>query len=236
MAGAVRIGRTVRRPRGPWTPAVHRLLTHVRAQGLRAVPEVLGTDARGREVLTFLPGTIVDVDDEELTVGQLADLTRWTRELHDAVAGLDHDGPWRFFDVADHDIIGHNDLAPYNVAFEGDRVVGVFDWDLSGPSTRLFELAHLAWTGVPLFRLVPDGDIARRLELMAATYGCGVTARQILHAVPALKRIGVDGIRGWVAAGDPAGLAQAAVGEPGRTERALATLVERIPAIERALS
>jgi 8-oxo-dGTP diphosphatase len=234
VGGAVRIGRTVRRPAGPWTPAVHRLLEHVKAQGLRAVPAVLGTDARHREVLTYLPGRIMDVDHELLTDGQLADLTRWIRELHDATAGWWDDGPWRYFDVAGAEIVGHNDVAPYNVAFDGDRVVGVFDWDLSGPTTRLFELAHLAWSGVPLFRVTPDAHVARRLELMASTYG-GVDARAILHAVPVLKQIGMDGIRAWIDAGDPAGLAQQAIGEPGNTERALTALVERIPGIEKEL-
>ncbi len=235
VGGAVRIGRTVRRPVGPWTPAVHRLLDHLRAAGLRAVPEVLGTDARGREVLTFLPGTILDVDHQRLSDAQLADLTRWTRQLHDAVADFTGDGPWRYFDVERPELVGHNDVAPYNVAFEGDHLVGVFDWDLAGPTTRLFELAHLAWTAVPLFRPVPAPDAARRLELIATAYG-GVGARDILHAVPALKRLGIACIRSWILAGDPAGVAQAAIGEPGNTERALADLLERLPAIEKELS
>ena len=235
VGGAVRIGRTVRRPVGPWTPAVHRLLDHLNERGLRATPHVLGTDVRDREVLTYLPGRIVDVDDELLSDAQLADLTRWTRELHDATQGWHDQGPWRYFDVDGAEVVGHNDVAPYNVVFDGDRVVGVFDWDLSGPTTRLFELAHLAWSGVPLYRPTPDADVARRLQLMASTYG-GVDARAVLGAVPVLKQVGIDGIRSWITAGDPAGLAQAAVGEPARTEVALAGLVERLPAIERELS
>src|SRR6476661_735156 len=62
VGGAVRIGRTVRRPTGPWTPAVHALLDRATAHGLRATPTVFGIDARGREVLTHLPGRIVDVN------------------------------------------------------------------------------------------------------------------------------------------------------------------------------
>ena len=89
---------------------------------------------------------------------------------------------------------------------------------------------------MPLYRPTPDADVARRLALMAATYGCGVDPRAILHAVPVLKQVGIDGIRAWIAAGDPAGVAQAAVGEPERTEVALAGLVARFPAIERELS
>jgi mutator protein MutT len=236
VGGAVRIGRTVRRPTGPWTPAVHALLDRATAHGLRATPTVFGTDARDREVLTYLPGRIVDVDDEVLTDAQLVELVRWVRDLHDVTDGWTHDGPWRWFEVADAEIVGHNDVAPYNVAFDGDRLVGVFDWDMSGPSTRLFELAQIAWTGVPLFRPRPAAEVARRLELMASAYGHGVDARTLLHAVPDLKRVGCDGIRGWIAAGDPAGVAQAAAGEPERTEQAVAEVVARFPAIEAELS
>ncbi len=50
-----------------------------------------------------------------------------------------------------------------------------------------------------------------------------------------LKEIGIAGIRGWIADGDPAGAAQAAVGEPERTERALRLLLDRRPAIEEHL-
>jgi hypothetical protein len=235
VGGSVRIGRTVRRPTGPWTPSVHRLLDHVRARGVRAVPQVLGTDARGREVLTYLPGRVVDVDAELLTDAQLRDVVRWARALHEAVADFQDGGPWRFFGVDDPTLVAHNDLAPYNLCFEGDRLVGVFDWDLAGPSTPLLELAHLAWNGVPLFRPVPASDAARRLQGMAAAYG-GLTARTILDAVPTRVRVAVDGIRTAVARGDEPMRNLMLVGEPERTERALADLLTRVADIEEALT
>ena len=235
VGGSVRIGRTVRRPTGPWTPSVHRLLDHVRARGVRAVPQVLGTDARGREVLTYLPGRVVDVDAELLTDAQLRDVVRWARALHEAVADFQDGGPWRFFGVEEPTLVAHNDLAPYNLCFEGDRLVGVFDWDLAGPSTPLLELAHLAWNGVPLFRPVPASDAARRLQGMAAAYG-GLTARTILDAVPTRVRVAVDGIRTAVARGDEPMRNLMLVGEPERTERALADLLTRVADIEEALT
>jgi len=235
VGGSVRIGRTVRRPTGPWTPSVHRLLDHVRARGVRAVPQVLGTDARGREVLTYLPGRVVDVDAELLTDAQLRDVVRWARALHEAVADFQDGGPWRFFGVDEPTLVAHNDLAPYNLCFEGDRLVGVFDWDLAGPSTPLLELAHLAWNGVPLFRPVPASDAARRLQGMAAAYG-GLTARTILDAVPTRVRVAVDGIRTAVARGDEPMRNLMLVGEPERTERALADLLTRVADIEEALT
>jgi hypothetical protein len=54
--GVVRVGDTVRRPAGPWTPAVHALLTHLHAAGFRGAP--LMTDAYGlteRERLDIIP-------------------------------------------------------------------------------------------------------------------------------------------------------------------------------------
>lgn len=54
--GAVRVGNTVRRLAGPWTPAVHALLAHLAGQGFTGAPRPLGFDEQGREVLTFLEG------------------------------------------------------------------------------------------------------------------------------------------------------------------------------------
>ena len=235
VGGAVRIGRTVRRPTGPWTPAVHRVLRHVRAVGLDAVPEVLGTDARGREILTYLPGTIVDVDADLMTDGQLVATARWLHRLHQAMDGTQIDGPWRWFDIPGATVLGHNDIAPYNLCFEGDALAGVFDWDLAGPTTPAIELAQLAWSGVPLYRERPAAEVARRLELLATTYA-GPSPREILDAVVQVKRIGIVGIRGWVTDGDPAGAAQAAIGEPEATELSLGALTLRRPSIEAELS
>jgi hypothetical protein len=54
----VRVFSTVRRRAGPWTATVQRLLAHVRAKGIAWVPEPLGFDEMGREVLSFIPGEV----------------------------------------------------------------------------------------------------------------------------------------------------------------------------------
>jgi hypothetical protein len=41
-SGVVRVGDTVRRPAGPWTPAVHALLAHLHEAGFRCAPRPLG--------------------------------------------------------------------------------------------------------------------------------------------------------------------------------------------------
>ncbi len=71
VGGAVRVGDTVRRATGPWTPAVHALLNYLADAGLTGIPRVLGFDDRGREILEYLPGTSYgeEVPDDVLADG-----------------------------------------------------------------------------------------------------------------------------------------------------------------------
>lgn len=233
----VRRGDRVHRETGPWTPAVHRLLRHL--EGVPGVPRVYGFDEAGREVLDHLPGQIVDVDTDELTDAQLVSLVSWTRRLHERTATFDGPGPWRLIPPPGADLVGHNDLAPYNVCFDSDDLVGVFDWDVAGPTTALLELGLIAWTCVPLFRVpaVPDPDAwsAARLRLIADTYG-SLEAAEVLAATVARIEHMIVAIDDAVARGD-AGMARLTErsGEPACTQRALAALSGRVPAIDRYL-
>jgi aminoglycoside phosphotransferase (APT) family kinase protein len=233
-----RVGQTVRRECGPWSPAVHRLLRHL--EGMPAVPRFHGIDDLGREVLDYLPGRIVDVNRGVLTDAQLAGVGAWTRSLHRATADFTDDGPWRFPPPPGADVVGHNDIAPYNVCFDGDTLVGVFDWDLAGPTTVLFELGFVAWNCVPLHRPpdVDDADAwsAARLRILADAYG-GVGPGEVLAATLARTEHTITGMLAAASAGD-LGIRRlmAATGEPEPTSRALDALRGRVPAIQRLLS
>lgn len=229
VGGAWRVGHTVRRATGPWTPAVHSLLEHL-APRLAHIPQVFGFDDRGREILSYLPGRVVDIDSELLTPGQIRSLVSWTLLFHEAVAEFEHVGPWRFDEVDRPTLVAHNDIAPYNVCFDGDELVGVFDWDLAGPSTPLLELAFIAWNCVPLWRDVGDVWSAERLELIAATYGSH-SASQILRAVPKRIELMLDWIPKAAEAGDQGMRNLQMAGEPGRSQRSLSDLMDRLPAI-----
>jgi Ser/Thr protein kinase RdoA (MazF antagonist) len=234
VGGAVLAGDTVRRPTGPWTPAVHALLAHLGGQGLPHIPRVRGIDDRGREVLDYLPGRVVDIEAEPFSHGQLAALARWARQLHAAVAGFAHPGPWRFAPDPRGTLICHNDIAPRNACYDGEDLVGVFDWDCAGPSTPLLELAFIAWSGAPLYRVNDPAEDAARLRVIAAGYGRYAPA-EILSAVPSRIRAMVAGIQAGAAAGDPGMANLIAAGEPANTARVLADLVGRIPSIIAAL-
>jgi len=233
LGGVHRIGTTVHRPVGYWTPAVHDLLHYLDGR-LAHVPRVHGLDEQGREVLDFLPGKVL-APTTMLSEAQLISLVSWTKAFHLAVAGFKHGGPWRSFpmsmQISSRQVfIGHNDIAPYNSCFSGDELRGVFDWDLAGPTTALNELAFIAWNCVPLCRPIEQKVAAARIETIAQTYGA-VSAAQILLTVSPRIRAMLEGIPIAAAAGDPGMKNLMAQGEPQRSRVSLVQLEERITQI-----
>lgn len=239
VGGAIRVGSTVRRPVGPWTPAVHALIGHLRAAGLDGVPEVLGFDDQGREILEFLPGRSIDVHREVASDALLTEAVAWTRRFHNAVRSFDATGlSWRN-DAAEPQpgqIICHHDLGAYNWVVDGDRLIGIIDWDMSGPGVPVDDLAFMAWNSLPLVTELPFDDVVRRLRLMTSTYADpDITAITLLDHVDTRMTAAASRIRAGQRAGDPGMLNLARVGEPDRMLAGLAALRERIPAIRAAL-
>ncbi|MDP9395204.1 MAG: aminoglycoside phosphotransferase family protein [Actinomycetota bacterium] len=193
MGGAVRRGGTVLRPAGPWTPTVHRLLDHLRSHGLTWVPQPVGVDDEGRDVLTHLPGDVPQYplpawvwDDAVLIVAG-----RLLGSLHRATSGLQLEGAlWRLPAHEPVEVVCHNDFAPYNFVFDNGRLTGVIDWDTASPGPRVWDLAYLAYRLVPL--AAPDHHDAlasgiterrRRLALLCDAYGGELEPASVLAMV-----------------------------------------------------
>ena len=239
VGGAVRIGDTVRRPTGPWTPAVHALLRHLEQAGLDGVPRVLGIDDQRREILSYLSGAGADVDPETLPDRLLADAAQWLRRFHDVVRSFRPAGPvqWRggTSTLADDQIICHHDPGNYNWIVDGHRLVGVIDWDMAAPGQPIDDLAFMAWNAAPLYRPRPAVEVADRLRVLASAYG-DVDPRLLLdHAVTRIQRA-TDRIEAGQRDGDPGMLNLAAIGEPARTRTRIAEFRERLPDIRRNVS
>src|ERR1044072_7619735 len=98
MTPVVRVGDTVRRAAGPWTPTIHALLRHVRAAGFTAVPEPFGLDEQGREILSFLPGKVgtYPLAPFMWTDAMLVRVAQLLRAFHDATAGFDGGNTWQW--------------------------------------------------------------------------------------------------------------------------------------------
>lgn len=183
----VRIGGTVRRSTGPWTPTVHALLHHLDEAGFDEAPKVLGIDDNGREVLSFMEGETVGWIDWPAFMRDedgLIQLGRTLRRYHDAVRNFvpPADAVWRnplARELTDAELVRHGDFSPFNTVWQGGRLTGVIDWDFAQPGSALDDLAYLAWYAVPLsgeerareYGFSGGVDRAPRIRTLCDAYG-----------------------------------------------------------------
>ncbi len=148
-----RVGATVRRKSGPWTTQVHELLRTVRAAGVTEVPEPLGIDEMGREVLSYLAGDVAHypLPDWLWQPHVLAEAAILLRRFHDASVPMTTQRTgWQIPTHEPVEVICHNDFAPYNLVFLDGHVAGVIDFDTASPGPRIWDLAYLSYRLVPL--------------------------------------------------------------------------------------
>jgi phosphotransferase family enzyme len=223
-----KVGNTVRRSTGPWTPAVHALLRHLERVGFDGAPRVLGVDAQGREVLTYVPGHVPrNASPEVATDRALFEVGRLLRRYHEAVSGFSLPPGLEWYGQADlvpGSVVCHNDLAPRNTVFREGSPVAFLDFDLASPALPAWDVAHLAWQFVPL---ATDEGCARhgwasppdrigRLRVLSDGYGLSDQERigfpelvaQRMEAtasgIEALSAEGVPAHLRWVEEGVPA--------------------------------
>lgn len=213
-AGIIRIGDTVRRPAGPSSAAVRSLLLHLEAVGFQGAPRFLGTDDRGRDVLSFVEGDVPlpPYPSWALSDTALDDLGRLLRRFHDATAGFDASAVtgWsdEWADPASGPVTCHNDLFPENVVFRDGRVVALIDFAMAAPGRPLWDVAIAAQEWAPLHapgaRLDhPDVlDGVRRTGLLARAYGVEPQqAEQFLDVIDEERRHQLEHVREQAAAG-----------------------------------
>ena len=187
MTAVVRVGNTVRRAAGPWTPTIHAFLRHLRAAGFRCVPEPLGMDDQGREILSLLPGAAPTYPLPAFAWrdATLVAAAGTLRAFHDAGRGFvaPPGGLWRSAPEAPAEVICHNDFAPYSCVYEDGRAVGVIDFDFASPGPRLWDLAYLAYRIVPLSTDTADGfsgqEREKRLAVLLDAYGASDTMAEL---------------------------------------------------------
>lgn len=181
LSCVVRVGETVHRGAGPWTPQVHRLLSLLHAKGVAGVPTPLGMDEQGREVLSFLHGEVgaspLAGDQRRETV--LIQAATLLRAIHDATAEVaaQWTSGWRVPAQTPAEVVCHGDFAPYNCVFVEGDLVGVFDFDFAHPGPRLWDLAYAVYRFAPLAD--PDAcegfgtpaQQARRMRIFCDAYG-----------------------------------------------------------------
>jgi aminoglycoside phosphotransferase (APT) family kinase protein len=180
---------------GPWSRTVQALLGHLNAAGFHQAPAYVARDEdAGTETLRFIPGQagIYPLSAAQRSDEALVNVARTIRAMHDASSGFaaPDAGRWRYRAAipAEIDCIGHNDLGPYNVVYDGTGVAAIIDWDFAGPSSRAWDLCYAAHRFVPLsaprstraFGWDPVPDQAARLRLFTQAYGGDIALPYLL--------------------------------------------------------
>jgi len=197
---------------------VHALLRFLRAKGFDLVPEPLGLDDRGREIQAFLPGAPAyrPWPPVMLRADGVERLASVLRRYHELVADFDpgQAACWRSGCRAlrPGEIVCHGDFGAWNTLWDGDRLVGIVDWDMAEPGRPLDDLGFLAIHAVPLRsderarRSGFVGEVPRRARLRALcdAYGASTPA-EVLEAAARLHERdrrrtstwGADGREPW---------------------------------------
>jgi Phosphotransferase enzyme family len=157
QGAVVRIGSTVHRPVGVQTAAVHAFLRHLETQGFDGAPRVLGFDADGREVLTFVPGEVaippelpawVTSDDLLVSVAELQ------HAIHRAAAGFvpPPRAAWNPGSLPDTrpEVVCHADICVENVVVRDARAVAFIDFDWAAPMDRRMDIAIALRHWIPM--------------------------------------------------------------------------------------
>lgn len=172
-----RAGDTVRRGLKPESSRIHKLLMHLEEKGFHYSPKFLGTDEKGREILSFIEGEAGNYPLKEYMLSNLVlkEIANMLRHYHDAVSDFPFSNEWKPMDNTPNnlEVICHNDFAIYNIIFNHEKPVGIIDFDVAAPGPRLWDIAYTLYTCVPLsrFSVLPADRTKQRVRLFFQSYG-----------------------------------------------------------------
>ncbi|GAA1577674.1 aminoglycoside phosphotransferase family protein [Kribbella hippodromi] len=178
--GVVRVGDTVRRPAHPFTADLLRVLAE---SGFTAAPQYLGRDDSGRDILTYLHGTVPS-SYQRWQDNQIAAAATLLRGFHNATRGTHL--------TAGQPVVCHHDPAPSNFVFVNDLPTGLFDFDLAAPGDPLEDLGYAAWTWCIASKHADPLRQAHQVRVLADAYGLTAAQRaQLISATLARQLLNV---------------------------------------------
>jgi Ser/Thr protein kinase RdoA (MazF antagonist) len=193
----VRIGDTVRRPRGAGHVVVEALLIHLESVGFTGSPRLRGIDRSDRQILDYLDGethaTPPWQQDDDANAAALGVLAGWLRRLHVATSSFQPPGehePKRALPIPG-DVWTHGDVGYPNIVYRQREIVGLIDWEFAAPAHRCCDLAGLIATAVRAPRHdAEDNDRRERavklaMSAVATSYGLADSEVALLPSMAA---------------------------------------------------
>lgn len=194
--GLVRVGPSVRRPRGARAELIEQLLTYLEQVGFGGAPRFLGIDSRGRQSLSFVEGEVAErpwpnwVADDD----RIISVARLVRAYDDAAEGFGVPASWRTSAQPEPPgtpvsiagpatFIGHLDITPENVVFVDGVAHCLIDFDLARPTDRVSEVCNMLLWWAPLMppddreAAVREVDAIARATLLVDAYGLDAEGR-----------------------------------------------------------
>jgi hypothetical protein len=244
-SGVVRRDAAVHKRCAPWSASVDAMLEHLAARGFAHAPRALGRDDAGRQVLSWIDGTVPGGPEigsswtvESLAEPALLAAARLVRELHEALVGFDPLDPvWMYHGrcrPSAGQVVGHGDLGPWNTVYRDGLPVAFIDFDSAGPTHPVIEAAQAGWAFVPI---VSDAaskrfgldhlDPINRMLMFAQAYGIEDLAL-FLAALPIARAQQAAHVQHWPA--DATAIAEYL----GTTAADLNALARRMPELLKA--
>lgn len=182
---------TVIRPINTWSSTVHLLLKHLHSQGFTWCPEFLGADGT-TETLSFVEGETFNYPlvGAIATEAALASAAQLLRNFHDCSATFlqvyeSSQLEWMLPIQEPQEVVCHGDFTPYNVALQGNEVIGIFDFDTAHPAPRVWDLAFSIYSWAPfktdpIDRLGSLAEQIQRAKLFCDSYDASDSQRECL--------------------------------------------------------
>ncbi|WP_019617059.1 aminoglycoside phosphotransferase family protein [Psychromonas ossibalaenae] len=146
----------VYRPSGFWSQSIHKLFAHLKSEQFEFAPESLGFDSSGYEILSYVSGEVYNYPlvGAVSTSEALCSAATLLRQYHDATVSFVqseqcNDLRWLLPAREPQEVICHGDYAPYNVTLNGNKVVGIFDFDTAHPAPRIWDAAYAVYCWAP---------------------------------------------------------------------------------------
>lgn len=203
----VKMGNNVHRPTYWWTPSIHHLLDYLESVGFPYSPRVVGFDDRGREILTFIEGE----SGKEgwlkiLSDDGLANYARFLKNYHEVISNYipPKDAQWAYASGTTQpgEIMCHGDFGPWNIVWQGNKPVGILDWDFVLPAKPSYDILYALEYSTPFrddetalkwhhFSHTPDRK--HRIELFLEAYGTSL--ENITDGVIEVQRKGIQYVK-----------------------------------------